>query len=198
MWTRLWNRCRFLFRRRQFDLELREEMDFHREMLAADKTRAGLMPDEALLAARRQLGNALVAQEEARLPWTAVSIRVSRGLAIDLREAMRGLRAGRGTTVLAVLILTLGIAAGTVTFSVVDALALRQLPYHDPPRLTAVARVSGRDAGYASLAPQDYFALARGVSAFDGVAAAGYTSLPGETADSPPVIGARAYNSQLL
>src|SRR5260370_649049 len=115
MWTRLWNRCRFLFRRRQFDLELREEMDFHREMLAA----------------------------------------------------------------------------GTVTFAVVDALALRQLPYYDPARLTAVARVSGRDTGYASLAPQDYFALARGVSAFDGVAAAGHWSLPGETADSPPVIGAR-------
>lgn len=41
MWARLRNKFRFL-RRREFDHELKEEMDFHREMLALEKARQGL------------------------------------------------------------------------------------------------------------------------------------------------------------
>ena len=58
---------------------------------------------------------------------------------MDVREALRGLRAGRGTTALAFGILTLAMAAGTVTFSVVDAVALRPLPFASPERLIRVA-----------------------------------------------------------
>jgi hypothetical protein len=55
-------------------------------------------------------------------------------LLIDFRDAMRGLREGRGTTLLAFVLLSLTMAAGTVTFSVVDAVALRSLPYAFPYR----------------------------------------------------------------
>jgi len=125
------------------------------------------------------------------MPWKPSHIHLSAAWVTDLREAFRSLRASRGTTTLAFAILTLGIAAGTVTFSVVDALAIRQLPYHEPTRLVAVARLSPRGNGYSSLAPQDYFALERGVSAFGGLAGGGRWSLPGDTPDGPPVIGAR-------
>ena len=125
------------------------------------------------------------------MPWKPSHIPLSAAWVTDLREAFRSLRASRGTTTLAFAILTLGIAAGTVTFSVVDALAIRQLPYHEPTRLVAVARLSPHGKAYSSLAPQDYFALERGVSAFGGLAGGGRWSLPGDTPDSPPVIGAR-------
>lgn len=59
---------------------------------------------------------------------------------VDLRDALRGLRGGRETTVVAFVILTLTMAAGTVTFSVVDAVALRPLPYASPERLVSVTR----------------------------------------------------------
>jgi hypothetical protein len=54
---------------------------------------------------------------------------------VAARDAFRALRTGRGTTLLAFSILTLTMAAGTIVFSVVDAVALRRLPYSSPERL---------------------------------------------------------------
>jgi predicted permease len=130
-------------------------------------------------------------REERRITTPSSHGRPGAAWVTDLRDAGRGLRVSRGTMTLAFVMLTVAIAAGTVTFSVVDALAIRQLPYRDVERLAAVARISPRDSGYASLAPQDYFALQAGVSAFDGLAGSGRWSLPGDTPNSPPIIGAR-------
>jgi predicted permease len=74
-----------------------------------------------------------------------------------LRDAIRGLRAARGTTLLAFAIFTLAIAAGTVTFSVVDTIAFRRLPYGEADRLIAIPRLD-RLGGFSPAAPQDYFA----------------------------------------
>lgn len=94
-----------------------------------------------------------------------------------IRDAFRGLLAARSTTALSFVILTLAIAAGTVTFSVVDAVALRPLPYGSPNRLVGIS-VSGAEPGrLLPLTPQDYFALVDGARAFSGVAA----SRPGGT-----------------
>lgn len=90
----------------------------------------------------------------------------------DLRNAWRGLRAGRGTTALAFVIFTIAIAAGTVTFSVVDAVALRPLPFASPESLVSVSRVSTGDGRtLMPAAPQDYLAWRdRGVAAFETIA----------------------------
>src|SRR5262245_48266948 len=56
-----------------------------------------------------------------------------------LSNALRGLRGGRGATVLAFVVLSLAMAAGTVTFSVVDAVAIRPLPYGDPEQLVDIS-----------------------------------------------------------
>jgi predicted permease len=113
------------------------------------------------------------------------------GWGTDFRDAVRSLRAARGTTLLALAILTLGIAAATVTFSVVDVVALRELPYHNPERLVAFARVSRLDASNSPLAPQDYFSLRKAVDACADIAAAGYWQLRFGDQDSKPVLGAR-------
>lgn len=55
-----------------------------------------------------------------------------------VRDAWRGLRAAPATTAFALLILTVGIAAATVTFSVVDTVILRSLPFEDQNRLVMV------------------------------------------------------------
>ena len=56
----------------------------------------------------------------------------------DLRFALRSLRATPTVTLVALLVLTLGIGATTAIFSVVDAVVLRGLPFDEHDRLVAV------------------------------------------------------------
>ena len=57
----------------------------------------------------------------------------------DLRYTFRTLRRDSGFTTFAVLIVGLGIGASATVFSVVDALLLRPLPFHEPERLVWIA-----------------------------------------------------------
>ena len=57
---------------------------------------------------------------------------------IDLRHAIRALRATPSFTIGALIVLALGTGATTAIFSVVDAVALRPLPFPDPERIVAV------------------------------------------------------------
>ena len=65
----------------------------------------------------------------------------------DLRDAVRALRATPGFTIVALLVLTLGIGATTAIFSVVDAVVLRGLPFDEHDRLVAVGERGAFGAG---------------------------------------------------
>ncbi len=60
------------------------------------------------------------------------------GLARDVRFACRGLRHNPGFTLVAVLILALGIGANTAVFSLLSAVVLRPLPFAEPDRLVVL------------------------------------------------------------
>ena len=56
----------------------------------------------------------------------------------DVRHAIRSLRSAPSFTVVALIVLSLGIGASTAIFSVVDAVVLRGLPYNEADRLVQV------------------------------------------------------------
>ena len=96
----------------------------------------------------------------------------------DLKDAVRSLRAHRGTTAVAIFTLALGIGATTALFSVVHAVLLRPLPYQDPERLVWVATtVPAMRAEIATGA--DYFDWRDGSKTLASIAA--YDELPGLT-----------------
>jgi putative ABC transport system permease protein len=97
-------------------------------------------------------------------------------LSVDLRSALRGLRAGRGTTVLAFVILMLTMAAGTVTLSVVDAVALRPLPYASPDRLVSISLPSRTVGTVLPATPKHYFSWLDSATTFELLGAARFVA----------------------
>jgi predicted permease len=79
----------------------------------------------------------------------------------DLRYAVRSLRRSPGFTVIAVLVLALGIGATTAIFALLDSVALRPLAYPDAERLVWISSPVpgvGPDAVW-GLSPAGYFHL---------------------------------------
>jgi predicted permease len=136
----LWRRTIFLFRRRQFDAGLEEELRFHLEMKQAEHLKDGMPPEEARTAALRQVGNTTSLKERSRQMWIWGWLEAA---AQDTRHAFRLLRRSPGFTLVAVVSLALGIGANTIVFSVLNALVLKTLPIAEPERVYFVNNSGG-------------------------------------------------------
>src|SRR5437870_9825308 len=62
----------------------------------------------------------------------------------DIRFAVRSLLKAPGFTVVAILVMAVGIGANTAVFSVIDAVLLKPLTYPDPQSLVHLDRKSTR------------------------------------------------------
>jgi predicted permease len=128
------------FRKRPLDHELDAEMAAHLEMAVDENVKRGLSPEEARRQALIRFGGVVQAKERQReergVPWLDVLLQ-------DLRYTVRTLRRDRVFTVVAVLILALGIGANVAVFSVVNTILLRPLPFRDPEQLMWLAGNNG-------------------------------------------------------
>ena len=157
-------RLRAWLRRDQLTRSLDAEFESHVELLARDLIHTGLSPDEARLAARRQLGNTTALRESSRDAW---GFPVVDSLLQDLRYAVRGLRHAPAFTLTVVLTLGLGIGANAAMFAVIDRLMFRPFPYMRDPasvhRVYVETNVTRRNA-YATIPYTRYLDLTRNAS----------------------------------
>ena len=163
----LWRRLLSLLRRRRYEREMEEEMRFHLEMQIEQNLASGMSPWEARFAAQRQFGNQTWLKEVSREMW---SLRFIETLIQDLRYSARMLMKNPGFTAVAALTLALGIGANTAIFSMVNALLLRPLPYHESDRLTLLSRKTGDGAGRAAISYPNYSDLRERSQSFEGMA----------------------------
>ncbi|HEY9225738.1 MAG TPA: ADOP family duplicated permease, partial [Gemmatimonadaceae bacterium] len=91
---------------------------------------AGMSPDNALAAARRQVGNTTHLREQSRDAWGFPAVDI---VLRDVRYALRGLARAPGFTVTVVVTLALGIGANAAMFGVIDRLMFRPFPYMRDP-----------------------------------------------------------------
>jgi len=130
------HRLRTLVRPRRYARELREEIDFHLSLDAADQTADDTNEsDEPSYAARRRFGNVTRYSEETR---EMSGLGFFDMLRQDARFAFRTFRQSKGFTAVAVSTIALGIGATAGIFSVVDSLILEPLPYADADRIVMV------------------------------------------------------------
>lgn len=132
---RLWIQIRMLFLRRRAESQLSDELAFHLEQQIRENLAAGMCPEQARTAALRSFGNPAVLRDQAHSTW---SWSTAESLLRDLRYSARTLRRTPGFTIVAGLVMALGIGANVALFTVVRGVLVRPLPFQDPNRLMMV------------------------------------------------------------
>jgi hypothetical protein len=130
------DRLRALVRRNSVAEEIHDEIDFHLEERQRDFERRGLSPEDARRAAIALFGNPSVIHDRG---YDVRGGGVMESILQDVRYALRLLLKQRGTTVVALLTLALGIGSTAALFSVVEAALIRPLPYPHPEQLITIS-----------------------------------------------------------
>jgi predicted permease len=130
-----------IFRTKQIDNELNDEIRSHLDMETDENLESGMNPQQARHAANRAFGNATLAKDDSRSAWI---YRWLDDFAKDVRFAARMLLKNRGFSAVAVISLALGFGLNTTIFTVVNAVLLHPLPVKDVARLFELDNIDSK------------------------------------------------------
>ena len=174
MWRQIRVRLRSLWRWRRQESELDEEIRFHLVRETEERIAAGMSPEEARAAARRDFGNVTLTRELTREAWGWAS---AEALLQDTRGALRAIRRNPAFSAVAAGTLALAIGVSVVMFSVLNAVLFQALPYRFPDELvmlwTETPGADLREERSAFWNVEEWRRQSRGfrdIAVFDGVA----------------------------
>ncbi|HET9100478.1 MAG TPA: permease prefix domain 1-containing protein, partial [Acidobacteriaceae bacterium] len=124
-----------LFHRKTETQRLNDELQFHLQQEIAENMAQGMSKDEARSAALRAFGNPTLLRDQVRSQWRWSGLEK---FMRDLRYGTRTLSRSPGFTIVAILVMALGIGATASLFTIVNAVLLKPLPFHDPDNLVMV------------------------------------------------------------
>lgn len=125
-------RLRMLFQRAREGDRLSAELEFHIEEQTAENIAAGMAPDEARFAALRAFGNSTALREQARENWSWNQMET---ILRDVRYGIRTLARTPGFSLIAIVVMALGIGSTIALFTVVHSVLLKPLPLPGIDRL---------------------------------------------------------------
>lgn len=135
LWHKLRHGLRVLRDRGRSDRDLAAEVEHYLAEAIAEHIARGLSPEAAERRAQKELGSGFRIREEVRgYGWE----NHVESLLLDLRYAVRGLRARTGTTSVIVGTLALGIGATIAIWSAASPVLFESLPYPEPQRIVAL------------------------------------------------------------
>jgi len=172
-------RLRSLFRRREVERELSEELQDHFEQKTRECMASGLTRDEAVRKATREFGGVEQVKEQVR------AIRMDNwihSVVSDCRYGARQLRKNPGFGAVAILTLAAAIGANAVVFSALNACLLRPLNVPQPESLYGLQFSEG-SRGYQSY--PNYLDQRDRNGSFDGLAAYNMSQVGLDTGENP-------------
>ncbi len=144
-----------LFDRKSEAARLNQEIEFHLEQQIAENVSLGMKPEEARRHAMLRFGNPAVFNEETRSTWIGQWFE---GVWRDLRYGLRTLVRTPGFSLMAILVMALGIGATTSLFTLVRSVLLRPLPFREPDKLVMLYEHFRQqpESPYNVVAPADF------------------------------------------
>ena len=156
-WSRLKSLGRNLFRRSAVEKDLDDEVRSYVEMLADEHIEAGTGAEEARRITLAEFGGAERLKQSVREERAGSTLG---SIVQDLRFGFRQVARAPGFSFIVILTLALSIGITSTVFSVLYAMLIHPLPYHDVKSLlwipippAAVAKVRPVSPEYAGLAP---------------------------------------------
>src|SRR5271170_2680477 len=191
-------RIRMLFLRGRAGGQLDDELKFHLDQQIAENIAAGMSPEEARLAALRIFGNPTALRDQTRETWSWQWLEL---LLRDLRYAGRTLARTPGFSVLAILVMGLGIGANVALFTVVRSVLLKPLPFKDPERLVRLyEQSSDGNFPYNDSAAGIFAEWKKQARSFSDLAISGYVgyNLSGTGGQLPETVRAAVFSWNML
>ena len=159
---------RNLFRKKNVEADLDDEIRSYQQLLEDEKTNSGrparAMRREALL----ELGGAEQIKENVRDMRLGASLD---SLAAELRQSFRGLRRNPGLTILGTTMVALGTGASIAVFSIFQSALLKPLPFRDVNRVVNLWETRhDRGIDQASFADANFWDVRAQAHSFEDVA----------------------------